>query len=85
MCLYTGLIKGYRNSTRRHVSEYLKFALAHELTHINEPKEDPVEDEVNANEKAKRIVDVEAYNYVNNILWKDVIHRIERVQKTTRR
>jgi len=73
--------KGLSQFNERHASEYLKFMLAHELTHINEPKEDPVENEVNANEKAKRIVDVEAYNYVNNILWKDVIHRISEYKK----
>mgnify|MGYP000975504670 CR=1 FL=1 len=73
--------KGLSQFDEYHISEYLKFALAHELTHINDPKKNQVEDEINANEKAKMVVDLDAYNYVNNILWKDVIDRINEYKK----
>jgi hypothetical protein len=73
--------KGLSQFSEYQVSEYLKYALGHELVHINEWVDDPVANELNANEKSITLADPEAYAYVNGVLWKDVLEKINHYTK----
>jgi hypothetical protein len=62
-------LKGF---SEKHVHEYLKYVLGHEVGHMLDWNEDPIENELIACSYGSKVCDVEVYEEVNKVLWKPV-------------
>ena len=67
-------LKGF---SEKQVCEYLKYVLGHEVGHLLDWNDDPIENEMVACTYGAKVCDLEVYKEVDRVLWKPVYDNVE--------